>query len=114
MAVLMQVVRSTLSEFDEVTLRMKAVTAHVEQDHRRLHDQSRFRQMRARPPRVLLSSLKDSFQFLTTALESHSDELTWELVTSRLLHEDLKRKEQHDGVSASDKAFYTNWKRTKN
>ena len=32
----------------------------------------------------------------------------------RDFHEDLKRKEQHDGVSASDKAFDTNWKRTKN
>ena len=60
---------------------------------------------------TLLSSLNDSFQFLITALESRSDELTWELVTSRLLHEDLKRKEQHGGVSASDQAFYTNGKR---
>ena len=63
---------------------------------------------------TLLSSLNDTFQFLITALESRSDKLTWELVTSRLLHEDLKQKEQHDGVSASDKAFYTNVKRNKN
>ena len=43
---------------------------------------------------TLLGSLSESYQFLITALESRSDTLTWELVTSRLLHEDMKRKEQ--------------------
>ena len=36
---------------------------------------------------TLLGSLSDSYQFLITALESRSDTLSWELVTSRLLHE---------------------------
>uniref|UniRef100_A0AAV1TI49 DUF4219 domain-containing protein n=1 Tax=Peronospora matthiolae TaxID=2874970 RepID=A0AAV1TI49_9STRA len=43
---------------------------------------------------TLLGSLSDSYQFLITALESRSDTLSWELVTSRLLHEEMKRKEQ--------------------
>uniref|UniRef100_A0AAV1UVX4 DUF4219 domain-containing protein n=1 Tax=Peronospora matthiolae TaxID=2874970 RepID=A0AAV1UVX4_9STRA len=37
---------------------------------------------------TLLGSLSDSYQFLITALESRSDTLSWELVTSRLLHEE--------------------------
>ncbi|GAB9476934.1 Gag-pol polyprotein [Globisporangium polare] len=36
---------------------------------------------------TLLGSLSESYQFLITALESRSDTLTWELVTSRLLHD---------------------------
>jgi hypothetical protein len=43
---------------------------------------------------TLLGSLSESYQFLITALESRADTLTWELVTARLLHEDMKRKEQ--------------------
>jgi hypothetical protein len=50
---------------------------------------------------TLLGSLSESYQFLITALESRSDMLTWELVTSRLLHEDMKRKVQGgDGITA--------------
>uniref|UniRef100_H3H9T3 Integrase catalytic domain-containing protein n=1 Tax=Phytophthora ramorum TaxID=164328 RepID=H3H9T3_PHYRM len=41
--------------------------------------------------------LSESYQFLITALESRADSLSWELVTSRLLHEDMKRKEQGGG-----------------
>jgi hypothetical protein len=41
---------------------------------------------------TLLGSLSESYQFLVTALESRSDTLTWELVTSRLLHEDIVGK----------------------
>uniref|UniRef100_A0AAV1U2G3 CCHC-type domain-containing protein n=1 Tax=Peronospora matthiolae TaxID=2874970 RepID=A0AAV1U2G3_9STRA len=47
---------------------------------------------------TLLSSLSESYQFLITVLESRSDSLIWDLVTSRLLHEDMKRKEQGGGV----------------
>ncbi|KAG6614416.1 Copia proteinlike [Phytophthora cinnamomi] len=43
---------------------------------------------------TLLGSLSESYQFLITALESRADSLSWELVTARLLHEDMKRKEQ--------------------
>uniref|UniRef100_A0AAV1TPS2 Reverse transcriptase Ty1/copia-type domain-containing protein n=1 Tax=Peronospora matthiolae TaxID=2874970 RepID=A0AAV1TPS2_9STRA len=50
---------------------------------------------------TVLASLSESYQFLITALESRSDTLTWELVTSRLMHEDLKRKEQGGGVEGS-------------
>ena len=39
---------------------------------------------------TLLGSLSDSFAFLITALESRADSLSWELVTSRLLHEDIE------------------------
>uniref|UniRef100_A0AAV1V1L6 Uncharacterized protein n=1 Tax=Peronospora matthiolae TaxID=2874970 RepID=A0AAV1V1L6_9STRA len=46
---------------------------------------------------TLLASLSESYQFLITSLESRSDSLTWDLVTSRLMHEDLKRKEQGGG-----------------
>ncbi|OWZ03129.1 Copia protein [Phytophthora megakarya] len=42
---------------------------------------------------TLLSSLSETYQFLITALELRADSLTWELVTARLLHEDMKRKE---------------------
>ena len=54
---------------------------------------------------TLLGSLSESYQFLITALESRSDTLTWELVTSRLLHEDMKRKEQGGEGTASGQAF---------
>uniref|UniRef100_A0AAV1U6D6 CCHC-type domain-containing protein n=1 Tax=Peronospora matthiolae TaxID=2874970 RepID=A0AAV1U6D6_9STRA len=58
---------------------------------------------------TLLGSLSDSYQFLITALESRSDTLSWELVTSRLLHEEMKRKEQGSkGDEASQgQAFIT-------
>jgi transposase InsO family protein len=56
---------------------------------------------------TLLGSLSESYQFLITALESRADTLTWELVTSRLLHEDMKRKEQGGDGAASGQAFMT-------
>ena len=43
---------------------------------------------------TLFASLSESYRFLITVLESRADSLLWELVTSRLMHEDLKRKEQ--------------------
>uniref|UniRef100_A0AAV1UVB4 Uncharacterized protein n=1 Tax=Peronospora matthiolae TaxID=2874970 RepID=A0AAV1UVB4_9STRA len=43
---------------------------------------------------TLLASRSDSYEFLITALESRADLLSRELIMSRLLHEDLKRKEQ--------------------
>ncbi|TMW61094.1 hypothetical protein Poli38472_014555 [Pythium oligandrum] len=61
---------------------------------------------------TLLGSLSESYQFLITALESRSDTLTWELVTSRLLHEDMKRKEQGGDGTTPGSAFMTSdWKR---
>ncbi|KAG3230570.1 hypothetical protein PI124_g24332 [Phytophthora idaei] len=58
---------------------------------------------------TLLGNLSESYQFLITALESRADSLSWELVTSRLLHEDMKRKEQGGGVdgAAHGQAFMT-------
>ena len=58
---------------------------------------------------TLLGRLGDSYQFLITALESRSDTLNWELVTSRLLHEEMKRKEHGGGVDGATKgqAFMT-------
>uniref|UniRef100_A0AAV1TVP6 Retrovirus-related Pol polyprotein from transposon TNT 1-94-like beta-barrel domain-containing protein n=1 Tax=Peronospora matthiolae TaxID=2874970 RepID=A0AAV1TVP6_9STRA len=58
---------------------------------------------------TLLGSLSDSNQFLITALKSRSDTFSWELVTSRLLHEEMKRKEQGSkGDEASQgQAFIT-------
>ena len=50
---------------------------------------------------TLLASLSESYQFLITALESRADSLSWELVTSRLMHEDLKRKEQGGGIEGA-------------
>ncbi|POM77764.1 Integrase catalytic core protein [Phytophthora palmivora] len=47
-----------------------------------------------------------SYQFLITALESRADSLTWELVTSRLLHEDLKRKEQEQEAQKTSACHY--------
>ena len=43
---------------------------------------------------TLLTILSESYQFLITALESRADSLSWKLVTSRLMREDMKRKEQ--------------------
>ncbi|KAG3045812.1 hypothetical protein PI124_g23574 [Phytophthora idaei] len=54
---------------------------------------------------MLLARLSESYQFLITALESRAASLTWELVTARLLHEDMKRKEQ--GGGADGQAFMT-------
>uniref|UniRef100_A0AAV1U7L6 CCHC-type domain-containing protein n=1 Tax=Peronospora matthiolae TaxID=2874970 RepID=A0AAV1U7L6_9STRA len=60
---------------------------------------------------TLLGSLSESYQFLITALESRADSLSWEFVTSRLMHVDTKRKEQGGGVDGSahgqDQAFMT-------
>lgn len=39
-----------------------------------------------------LASLSESYSSLITALESRFDSLSWELVTSRLKHEDMKSK----------------------
>ena len=50
---------------------------------------------------TLLACLSESYQFLITALESRADSLTWELVTSRLLHEDMKRKEKGGGIEGA-------------
>ena len=50
---------------------------------------------------TLLASLSESYAFLITALESRADSLSWELVTSRLVHEDLKRKEQGGGIDGA-------------
>ncbi|CAI5721930.1 unnamed protein product [Peronospora destructor] len=50
---------------------------------------------------TLLGSLSESYQFLITVLESRTDSLTWELVTSRLMHEDMKRKEHGGGSNGS-------------
>ncbi|TYZ64328.1 hypothetical protein PybrP1_002784, partial [[Pythium] brassicae (nom. inval.)] len=57
---------------------------------------------------TLLGSLNESYQFLITALESRADTLTWELVAARLMHEDMKRKEQHGEGAASEQAFVSN------
>ncbi|GMG39212.1 unnamed protein product [Aspergillus oryzae] len=58
---------------------------------------------------TLLASLSESYQFLITALESRADSLTWELVTARLLHEDMKRKEKGGSAdgAAHGQAFMT-------
>ena len=50
---------------------------------------------------TLLASLSESYQLLITALESRADSLTWELVKSRLLHADMKRKEQGGGIKGA-------------
>uniref|UniRef100_A0AAV1TIF2 Retrovirus-related Pol polyprotein from transposon TNT 1-94-like beta-barrel domain-containing protein n=1 Tax=Peronospora matthiolae TaxID=2874970 RepID=A0AAV1TIF2_9STRA len=50
---------------------------------------------------TLIGSLRESYQFLITALESRADSLTLDLVTSRLMHEDMKSKEQGGGVDGS-------------
>lgn len=56
---------------------------------------------------TLLGRLNESYQLLITALESRSDTLTWELMTARLMREDMKRKEQHGDGAASEQAFMT-------
>lgn len=49
----------------------------------------------------LLASLPDSYDMLVTALEAQSENVPrWELVTERLLHEELKLKEK--GLSRTD------------
>uniref|UniRef100_A0AAV1V6I0 CCHC-type domain-containing protein n=1 Tax=Peronospora matthiolae TaxID=2874970 RepID=A0AAV1V6I0_9STRA len=50
---------------------------------------------------TLLASLSESYQFLVTALESRADSLSWELVTSRLMHEEMKRNEQCGGIKGA-------------
>ncbi|CAH0476833.1 unnamed protein product [Peronospora belbahrii] len=59
---------------------------------------------------TLLGSLGNTYQFLIMALESRADTLTWELLTSRLLHEDMKRKEQGSRFdnAAQGQAFMAN------
>uniref|UniRef100_A0AAV1TQA7 CCHC-type domain-containing protein n=1 Tax=Peronospora matthiolae TaxID=2874970 RepID=A0AAV1TQA7_9STRA len=60
---------------------------------------------------TLLGSLSESFAFLIAALESRADLLSWGLVTSRLLHEDMKRKEQGSEGVAAGQAFMTGEKK---
>ncbi|KAF0733958.1 hypothetical protein Ae201684_009136 [Aphanomyces euteiches] len=50
---------------------------------------------------TLLSSLPESYEVLITVLESRSDALSWEFVTSRLFHEEMKRKEQGSEATKS-------------
>lgn len=59
---------------------------------------------------TLLGSLSDSYQFLITALESRSDTPSWELVTYRLLYEDMNCKEKGSGFDnvAQGQAFMAN------
>jgi len=45
------------------------------------------------------------FNFLTTALESRSDDLTWNFVTARVLYEE-KRQQEHGNTSENATAFY--------
>ena len=58
---------------------------------------------------TLLASLSESYGFLITSLESSANSLSWEIVTSRLLHEDLKRKEQgvKEAANGQGQAFVT-------
>ncbi|KAF0706886.1 hypothetical protein AaE_013899 [Aphanomyces astaci] len=60
---------------------------------------------------TLLCSLSESYDVLITALESRSDALTWEFVKARLLHEEMKRKEQ--GADGSKSAAFLASKRDK-
>jgi len=54
---------------------------------------------------ILLGSLPESCQFLITALESRSDNLTWNFITVRLFHEE-KRQQGQDNASGNATAFY--------
>ena len=59
---------------------------------------------------TLLASLFESYQFMITFLESRSDSLTWELVTSRLVHAEMERKGQGSGIEGrahSSLSIYT-------
>ena len=58
---------------------------------------------------TLLASLSEPYGFLITALESRADSLSCEFDTSRLLHEDLKRKEQgvKEAANGQGQAFVT-------
>ena len=47
---------------------------------------------------TLLRRLSESYYLLITTLKSRFDTLKWELVMFRLLHEDMKRKEQGGGI----------------
>ena len=53
----------------------------------------------------LFRSLRDSLQLFITVLESRADTLTWKLMTSGLLHEDMKRKQQGGNGAAACQAF---------
>ncbi len=55
---------------------------------------------------VFLLSLLDSYKFVVTSLEFYeSMKLTWEVVTTRLLIDELMRKERGDAPSTSDVAL---------
>ena len=66
---------------------------------------------------TLLGSLPESYQYLIIALESRADTLSWDFVTSRLLHEESKKKEleNNSGVqnATNGNAFYTRGKNGK-
>ena len=63
----------------------------------------------------LLVSLPDSYNVLVTALEAQSENVPrWELVTERLLHQEIKLKERVSTLSESDrKALITHQKKRK-
>ena len=63
----------------------------------------------------LLASLPDSYNVLVTALEAQSENVPrWELVTERLLHQEIKFKERVSTLSESDhKALITHQKKKK-
>ena len=54
---------------------------------------------------TLQKSLSDTDQFLLTSFKSRVNTLSWELVTSYFLHEDMKRKDQGGDESAAGQAF---------
>ncbi|CEG42032.1 uncharacterized protein PHALS_12339 [Plasmopara halstedii] len=60
---------------------------------------------------TLLASLSERYTSLITALEPRSESLTWEIVTSRLLHEDMKRKKLESDIDGArngqEQAFAT-------
>ena len=63
----------------------------------------------------LLASLPDSYNVLVTALEAQSENVPkWELVTERLLHQELKFKERVSLLNESDhKALIVHQKKRK-
>ena len=63
----------------------------------------------------LLASLPDSYNVLVKALEAQSENVPrWELVTERLLHQEIKLKERVSTLSESDrKALITHQRKKK-
>ena len=60
---------------------------------------------------TLLESLRESYLFVITALESLADTLMWELATSRLLYKYMKRKKQVGDVAVVGQAFMSSKKK---